>query len=341
MTNKSTAQLALFVLLGVLTTLSPVSAQDRGRGGSRDSRSSAERFFGYMDRNRDGRLDAEETRRMPSSFREAFERADYNLDRGISRDDFVREMPRIMEDARRRREEEYRNRSRGDDNDRRREYYRRREEERRRGDDRRRDDDRRGGGYVYTPSKRERVTMEIPRRFEDGDTDKDGQIGLYEWRQWRPQEKYHFRVYDINGDGFLTPKELSIPPTQEEINNYLASIGVKVDTSSSSSGSGRYSRSRNGGSRGDSSPTPATPQVNVTVAQPKPVEEPAQDDRVTKEALVFFKAMDADKSGTITSEEWARSRTLKPKFEKAGYDLSQPMDQQQFIAGYRATKSES
>jgi hypothetical protein len=57
--------------------------------------------------------------------------------------------------------------------------------------------------------------------------------------------------------------------------------------------------------------------------------------------MIFFKAMDVDKSGTITSEEWARGEKLRPKFEKAGYDLSESMDQQQFVEAYRASEEKS
>ncbi len=54
-----------------------------------------------------------------------------------------------------------------------------------------------------------------------------------------------------------------------------------------------------------------------------------------KTAQLFFNQMDADKSGSLTPDEWARSRRLKPKFEEAGIDLSQPMNLQQFTSAYR------
>jgi len=332
---KSTAQPALLALLVFLAAVPGVSAQDRGRvpgpGSPDDERARTERFFGYLDRNQDGRLDREEMQRLPGSFRETLERSEINVSNGLSKEQFLREIPRAMEESRRRREEEYRNRSGGDSPS----SYRRSDDSRR-SDDRRREEERKNSSYVYSPSKRDPVTMKIPRRFEDGDTDKDGQIGLYEWRQWRPEEKYHFRVYDINGDGFLTPKELAIPPTQEEINNYLTSIGVKVDTSSSDRSRRFGDRSRFGGSRdGSSSPGDGAPGENNAPQEPKQDDAPEQNDSLARTAGVLFKSLDADKNGKITSEEWVRSVKLKPKFEAAGYDLSQAMDEQQFIAAYR------
>jgi hypothetical protein len=42
--------------------------------------------------------------------------------------------------------------------------------------------------------------------FEDLDTDKDGQVGLYEWRR-ASKEMADFKSYDRNDDGLITPEE--------------------------------------------------------------------------------------------------------------------------------------
>ena len=48
----------------------------------------------------------------------------------------------------------------------------------------------------------------LPEWFSRLDTDRDGQLGLYEWRKsGRPLEEF-FRM-DRNGDGFVTAAELS------------------------------------------------------------------------------------------------------------------------------------
>ncbi|MBD3673990.1 MAG: hypothetical protein HUJ26_10745 [Planctomycetaceae bacterium] len=308
------------------TSVGIANAQDNSR---------SERFFGYLDRDKDGRLSSEEARRMPSSIREAFERADFSLDRGISKDDFIREMPRVMEEMQRRREEE-RNRDRSRDDDRRREEPRREES--------RRDDDRRSSrGYTYSPRRRPKITMDIPSKFEDGDTDEDGQIGLYEWRQWKPEEeKYHFPVYDINRDGFLTPRELSNPPSREEIDNYLASIGAPPQPAGrrpSRPSSGSQTPSLNPTAQANK-PVPIGDQPKpATAKQPQP--KPAEQDATTKTAKLFFSQMDVDKSGQLTPDEWERSRRLKPKFEEVGIDLSKPMNLEQFTDAYRQAYGET
>ena len=50
------------------------------------------------------------------------------------------------------------------------------------------------------------LPKELPAWFAQLDKDKDGQIGLYEWKDaGRPIEE--FRAMDINGDGFITVEE--------------------------------------------------------------------------------------------------------------------------------------
>jgi hypothetical protein len=53
-----------------------------------------------------------------------------------------------------------------------------------------------------------------------------------------------------------------------------------------------------------------------------------------RQARNKFAALDSDGDGSVSTEEWARSRQLKPLFEAAGVDLSQPMSADQFVMNY-------
>jgi hypothetical protein len=62
----------------------------------------------------------------------------------------------------------------------------------------------------------------LPPWFAQLDTDRDGQIGLYEWRRaGKPLED--FRAMDRNNDGFLTV---------EEVLYYQAALAKKVAATS-------------------------------------------------------------------------------------------------------------
>ena len=50
------------------------------------------------------------------------------------------------------------------------------------------------------------MTVDLPALYAAQDTDRDGQLGLYEWDRSRLAE---FRTLDRNSDGFLTPRELT------------------------------------------------------------------------------------------------------------------------------------
>ncbi|HUG17757.1 MAG TPA: EF-hand domain-containing protein [Planctomycetaceae bacterium] len=290
---------------------------------------------------------------MPSSFRSSLEKSGVNLDRGVSREVFIREIPKAFEQMREERER---------DEERRRDDSRRGEEDSRRSDDRSRREptpDRTPAPKavsVYTPRKKVEITVDLPRRFEDGDTDGDGQIGLYEWRKWRPEERAHFKVYDKNGDGFLTPRELLKPPTSAELIAAASGTTASVATGTSpapaaapSAPSERGDRSfSRGGDRNRRGPTsrrdessreervvPTSTTATGSPGSPAAVAVTPVEDPTTRTAKLFFARMDADNNKQITSEEWARSRTVKPKFEEAGIDVSNALSEQQFIEAYK------
>ncbi|MCP4783868.1 MAG: hypothetical protein GY903_21130 [Fuerstiella sp.] len=54
----------------------------------------------------------------------------------------------------------------------------------------------------------ERLTVDLPPRYEELDIDFDGQIGLHEWIVARRQDLAIFDAIDGDSDGLLTPREL-------------------------------------------------------------------------------------------------------------------------------------
>jgi hypothetical protein len=57
---------------------------------------------------------------------------------------------------------------------------------------------------VYRTGK---MPKELPAWFEEADKDKDGQVGLYEWKEsGKPIDE--FIAMDLNGDGFITVEEV-------------------------------------------------------------------------------------------------------------------------------------
>ena len=183
---------------------------------------------------------------------------------------------------------------------------------------------------------KERVTMDLPATFASGDLDGDGQIGLYEWKSWKRGNLAEFEGYDHNGDGFLTPREISMGPRGSMPSGAAPTMmattsGTAVGTpdprsrgDSSRSSSSDSSRSRRP-SRDDS-----TPGDRVLAAVS------AEDDgRSTAEKR--FSMLDADKDGTLSEDELRSSRLIRAQFENANISTSQPMSKDQFIENFVKT----
>ena len=59
-------------------------------------------------------------------------------------------------------------------------------------------------GALYQPQV---LPNNLPAWFKEYDTDGDGQVSLYEWKE-REDNDREFSRYDLNGDGFITLEEL-------------------------------------------------------------------------------------------------------------------------------------
>lgn len=278
-----------------------------------------DRIFGFMDRNNNDRLDPEELERMPSHFRETWEKK-FDLKKGISKDDFLKKAPKMFEEARKRREEEYRSggddRGRGDYGRGRGDYGRGRGDYGRRGDDR----------DSSSSKEKTRVTVDLQETYANSDTNADGQINLKEWKSSGRGPLSLFASVDTNNDGFLTPKELA----NAEKN------GIQIPSSPFSSNSAAPTESKSasvGASSSRKTVYTARPPVVVT-SRPFSGAKVDTESAGAKEGAYYFGLMDRNRDGNIDSQEWSRSKRIKPFFEQSGADLSKPMPKEDFVRIY-------
>lgn len=309
-----------------------------GRGGNPSEM--ADRFFGMMDRNRDGRLDEDETRRIPGPMRDAMQRMGADFRRGISRDRFGEMLPRAMEEMRRGRESGgygggppgrggppgygdrggyggdrggYGDRGRGDD----------------RGDGRgpgdyRRDDDRsrdsrygsssrgdsRGRSSRSTPKPAPRVTIDLPEAWKVADLDKDGQIGLYEWDRAKYKE---FFALDTNRDSLLTPREISRASGASPAPSATAVAAKTIPSTRSSS-------------------TSTTKPVATAAPSGTPIAAVEYDPKSAEGrwAKYVFGRLDKNKDGSLSEEEWNGSAKTRGSFKKHNAQMSFPANFETF-----------
>ncbi|WP_291175913.1 EF-hand domain-containing protein [Gimesia sp.] len=344
-----------------------------------DSRSRG--FMSFLDRNRNGVIEASEFDQMPGRFKETLEAAGVNTSRDMSQQEFERIMPQVMERMRSQRssfgggdrssddrsrfgssrgfggppggfggppggfsqpggdgDDGNDDRSGGFDRDAMRSRYGSFEPDRGGSSDFS-SSGRSGGSSSGNSSKNEpakpvRTTVDLNQEFVPHDMDQDGQIGLYEWRKNNPTKLSEFFTMDLNGDGYLTPKEIKLAKegkTQRSAASFMFALNTGQPAANPLATGG--STSASGSTETPKQSTPEKPSQPESVQVSAPTTDP-----LVAQAGYFFKLVDRDKDGSVSPEEWKKSRSMRKLFEEANIDLTVSMPQEQFVKHYLEIK---
>ena len=169
----------------------------------------------------------------------------------------------------------------------------------------------RGDSNATKPKPVVRVTIDLPENYAAMDRDKDGQLGLYEWKLSAIQQ---FRTLDTNRDGFLTPRELT------------STAGSEETTTASTDDAGDSKKESSDDKKSETSTSPGGTVAVSAAAGPK------KDDRTVRIAQYTFKALDKDKDGKLSAEEWQKSSRTRSTFAKKKVKLKLPIDEAGFVA---------
>lgn len=310
--TENLQKLGMFLLLWLIV-ISGQEACAQRRGPSPDQ------IFDYMDKNKNGRMDPDEIENSRGPFKEMLQKAGVDYRKGIDKKSFGATFEKI----RQQREAEGGGRDRGGDDrnrddDRRREEYEKRKQEyekrRREEEERKKRESSKSSSKKSAPviKPKPRVTVDMPTTFTEGDRDTDGQIGFYEWKKWKRDSISDFLKYDHNHDGFLTPRELAAGPNE-------AVVVVSPTTPAPT----------------DAAKPASIVKTSAPTAKPAPIQASVDLNSVAaRRAESMFRLLDKDRDDLLSGDEWNRSRTIKPLFEKGGIDLAKPMSKSDFLTNY-------
>lgn len=176
--------------------------------------------------------------------------------------------------------------------------------------------------------KKERtpIVARLPDAYLAKDTNRDNQIGLYEWSR---NDIEGFKKLDRNRDGFLTPQELGATAGTKP--TIVASANPVPSTSSQSDERSRTDPSRGDSGRGDSRRDRDSGDRR-SFGPPPGAGGPPGDPRSAAETSFGF--MDRDRDGKLSEDEWKNSIRARPMFEKAKIEVKLPMAKEDFVAKY-------
>ena len=155
----------------------------------------------------------------------------------------------------------------------------------------------------WRPQDKERMTIDLPAEYADLDTDLDGQIGLYEWFEFRRNQLELFEEIDVDLDTILTPRELT---AHKELVASAKGIAAALTE--------KYKRPRLT-IVGASQITTAgrSSSSNITEEQKK---------RIAETSNRIFSAIDRDQDGRLSAEEIKSNPRIAPMFDRAGLTVT-------------------
>lgn len=265
-------------------------------GGESRSGGMAARF----DTDGDGRISQNEINGIPEGFRSVMQSRGIKLQAGLSVEDFGNNVRMQFERAREQNGGAFENRGPGRTDEtqssaNRAEYK---------------------PATPFRPREKERMTVDLPPKYSELDTDYDGQVGLYEWIVARRDDLGLFDEIDADLDGYLTPKELKFfDDVSAAGDKNLTALAEKYKRPRIIIVGGPSATGVAGRNNKPSSFTKEEKQKHVEYAQKA------------------FPYLDTDKDGSISVEEMAKSRRVRPMFEKAGIEVK-AMSAQQFNDNY-------
>ncbi|HVJ85400.1 MAG TPA: hypothetical protein VM452_07125 [Caulifigura sp.] len=156
--------------------------------------------------------------------------------------------------------------------------------------------------------------MGLPASYADVDTDRDNQIGLYEWKKAK-RPLAQFTQLDANRDGFLTPRELERGASMPAL---AAATPTPVATPTPIAGSAP--------SASATSTPPAAPVVILS--------DEEKSKAFAAQATNAFQMLDRNRDGKVSLDEFPATSKIRPMFEQAGLNFNEPMASDQFVSNY-------